>query len=101
MKIVVYIIGFAAALGCFIFPFVTHASTHGTIALILFGVALLAAMILMVVWDKAGTVSAGAGTEDRGLSVNFDLETWQWVVIFVIIAAGTAAAVIVGLVIRG
>jgi hypothetical protein len=100
MKIVVYIIGFVASLGSIIFPLVTHASTHGTVAMILFGAALLAAMILMVIWNKSGTVTAGAGTADLGLSANFDLDTWQWVVVFAIIAVGTAAAVIAGSVIH-
>jgi hypothetical protein len=100
MKIVAYIIGFAAALGCIIVPLATHASTQGTVALILFGVALLAAMILMVIWNKSGKVTAGAGDADLGLSANFDLETWQWVVVFGIIAVGTAAAVLAGTLIK-
>jgi hypothetical protein len=100
MKYVAYIVGFAAGLGCIIVPLATHASTHATVALILFGVALIAAMILMVVWNKSGTVTAGAGDADIGLSANFDLDTWQWVVVFVIIAVGAAAAVIAGTVIK-
>lgn len=100
MKIIVYIIGFAAALGCIIVPLATHASTQGTVALILFGVALLASMILMVVWNKPGKVTAGAGDADLGLSANFDLDKWQWIVVSVIIAVGVAAAVIAGTVIK-
>ena len=89
MKIIAYIVGFAVAVGCFVFPFVTHATTHGTVALILFGAALLASMILMVVWDKNGTAPA-----------KFDLDQGQWVVIFAIIAAGVIAAVVAGAVIK-
>jgi hypothetical protein len=100
MKIVAYVVGFAAALGCIIFPLATHASTGGTVAMIIFGAALLVAMILMVVWNKAGTVTAGAGTADLGLSANFDLETSQWFVVFGIIAAGVAGAAIAGAVIQ-
>jgi hypothetical protein len=100
MKIVAYIVGFAAALGCIIVPLVTHASTHGTVALILFGLALLAAMILMVVWNKSGKITAGAGDVDMGLSANFDLDTWQWMVVFGIIVVGTVAAVLAGTLIK-
>ena len=101
MKIIAYVVGFAAALGCIIFPLATHASAGGTVAMIIFGAALLAAMILMVAWNKAGTVTAGAGTADLGLSANFNLETWQWIVVFAIIAVGVAGAVIAGAVIHG
>jgi hypothetical protein len=100
-KIIAYIVGFAAALGCIIVPLATHASTHGTVAMIIFGAALLASMILMVAWNKAGKLTAGAGTASLGLSANFDLETWQWVIVFAIIAVGVAGAVIAGTAIHG
>jgi hypothetical protein len=99
MKIVVYIVGFLAALGAIIVPWATGAATKGSVAMTLFGAALLVAMILMVAWNKSGTLSAGAGDADLGLSANFELDGWQWVVIAIIVAAGTAAAIIAGTVI--
>jgi hypothetical protein len=101
MKIIAYIVGFAAAVGCIVVPLATHASTHATVAMIIFGVALLAAMILMVVWNKSGTVTAGAGDADIGLSANFDLDGWQWAIVFVIVAVGIAGAAIAGALIHG
>jgi hypothetical protein len=104
MTIGAYVVGFGAAAGSIavgIINFAGHKPVHNSLPLIVFGAPLLVAMFLMLAWNKAGTVSAGAGTEDTGLSASFDLDTGQWVIIFGLVLIGAVAGVLTGTMIHG
>ena len=103
-KIGAYVVGFGAAAGAIavgIINFAGHKPVHNSLPLIVFGVPLLVAMILMVVWNKSGTLTAGAGSASEGLSANFDLETGQWAIVFVLVLAGAVGGVLTGTMIHG
>jgi hypothetical protein len=99
IRIVTYIFGFAIGVACIIFPFVTHAATNNAVAMAIFGVAVILAMIFVVAWNKAGEYSAGAGTADTGLSSIVKLTDNQWMIVLAIIAGGFILAVVAALVI--
>jgi uncharacterized iron-regulated membrane protein len=100
-RIITYILGFGAGAACIISPFVTHASTNNAVAMAIFGVAIIVAMILIVMWNKAGKskFDAGAGSEDHGLSATVDMETSQWLIVLAVVAGGLILAIVAHLVI--
>jgi hypothetical protein len=82
-----YVLGFGLAGACIIAGIVGLANgspVHSWLPLPIFGLALLAAMILLVRWNKAGDVNS------------FDLEGQDGAIIAGIVVAGFAAAFIVG-----
>jgi hypothetical protein len=82
-----YVAGFGLAAACIIAGIVGIASgnpVHSWLPLLIFGVALLVAMILLVLWNKAGEVNS------------FDLEGKDGAIIAGIVIAGFVAAFIVG-----
>jgi hypothetical protein len=104
MKVGAYIVGFGAAAGSIAFgiiSFAGHKPVHNSLPLLIFGVCLLVAMILVASWNKAGTVSAGAGDTDTGLSGAVDLDDGQWVIVIAIIVVGVIGAVLTGALIHG
>jgi len=104
VKIGAYVVGFGAAAGSIVMGIVNfagHKPVHNSLPLIVFGVPLLVAMILMVAWNKSGTLTAGAGDADTGLSANFDLDTGQWVIVFALVVVGAVGGVLTGTMIHG
>lgn len=104
MKIGAYVVGFGAAAGSIavgIINFAGHKPVHNSLPLIVFGAPLLVAMILMVAWNKSGTLTAGAGDADTGLSANFDLEGGQWAIVFGLVLVGAVGGVLTGTMIHG
>ena len=96
-RIIPYILGFGAGAACIIVPFfITHASTNNAVAMAIFGVAIIVAMILIVMWNKAGKskFDAGAGSADQGLSSTVDMETNQWLIVLAVLAGGLVLAIL-------
>jgi hypothetical protein len=82
-----YILGFGLAAACIIAGIVGIASgnpAHSWLPLLIFGVALLVAMVLLVLWNKGGDLNS------------FDLEGRDGVIVAGIIITGIIAAVIIG-----
>jgi hypothetical protein len=100
-RIITYVLGFGAGVACIVVPFVIHASTNDAVAMAIFGVALIVAMILIVMWNKAGKskFDAGAGSEDHGGSATVDLENNQLFIVLAVIAGGLILAIVAHLVI--
>lgn len=91
-KLITYILGFGVGAACIIYPLVTHAAANNTVALIIFGVALIVAMVLIVMWNKSGKIGgAGSGT---GGSSTIDMEDNQWMIVLAIIVGGLVLAIV-------
>ena len=91
-KLITYILGFGVGAACIVYPLVTHAAANNTVALIIFGVALIVAMILIVRWNKAGKL--GGASSGTGGSSSIDLEDNQWMIVLGIVVGGLVLAII-------
>jgi hypothetical protein len=91
-KLVTYILGFGVGAACIVYPLVTHAAANNTVALIIFGVALIVAMILVVRWNKAGKL--GGAVSGTGGSSGIQLEDNQLMIVLGIGAGGLVLALV-------